>query len=115
MFTLPRQRHTASPCLILSLNCVASYSQKKQQQNFAYLCRYSQKEFEIPIRGILGTLNPKTNVCKLANGVFTIKFAYFHDGRQVEELKSKCVKLVQINAQHIFSWLEVLIDINLCN
>ena len=34
-------------------------------------------------------LNPKTNVGKLKNGVFTIKFAYFQDGRQVEEKSIK--------------------------
>ena len=27
-------------------------------------------------------LNPKTNVCKLRNGVILSLFAYFHNGRQ---------------------------------
>ena len=48
-------------------------------------------------------LNPKTNVGKLRNGVFTILFAYFQDGRQIEEKSIKIcrvtedAKLVQIN------------------
>ena len=40
-------------------------------------------------------LNPKSNVGKLKNGVFTNLFAYFQDGRQID-------------------W-GVFIDINLCN
>ena len=49
-------------------------------------------------------LNPKTNVGKLKNGVFTIYLAYSQDGRQVEEKSIKSVEkrvkdanLVQIN------------------
>ena len=34
-------------------------------------------------------LNPKTNVGKLENGVFTILFAYFQDGHQIEEILIK--------------------------
>ena len=38
-------------------------------------------------------LNPKTNVGKLKNGVFTIEFAYFQDGRQIEEKSIKICKV----------------------
>ena len=37
-------------------------------------------------------LNPKTNVGKLKNGVFTILFAYFQDGSQIEEKSIKYVE-----------------------
>ena len=54
-------------------------------------------------------LNPKTNVGKLKNGVFTILFAYFQNGHQNEENPYKSVekrvkdaKLVQINPKTSF-------------
>ena len=33
--------------------------------------------------------NPKTTVGKLKNGVLTIRFAYFQDGRQIGEKQIK--------------------------
>ena len=39
----------------------------------------------IPLLGVFGYPDPKTNVGKLKNGVFTVLFAYLQDGRQMEE------------------------------
>ena len=58
--------------------------------------------------GYYGMLNPKNNVGKLRNGVFSIYFAYFQDGRKIEENSIKIcrvsvndAKLVQINPKHL--------------
>ena len=38
-------------------------------------------------------LNPKINVGKLKNDVFTILFAYFQDGHQIEEISIKICRV----------------------
>ena len=41
-------------------------------------------------------LNPKTNVGKLKNCVFTVLFAYFQDGRKIEE---KSIKICRVTCK----------------
>ena len=71
----------------------------------------------------LGMLNPQLNVGKLRNGVFTIQFAYFQDGHQIEEKNGNC-RVTYWRCQtgadfserfNIFSHYEVFTDINVCN